>query len=291
MDPLSGNASPESPPAVIPPPWLFKTKLYFFTTPLKPANRDDPLLQGLPPGSYNPGETIHPSARAPVKGSPQWKGGMFKVVIVRYEDTPIGPYDELIAASDGFANPYEKGTSSRITNIYVDSRKSIWYGRKNWSMSLWSIFLTCVIDIRHSLDIPKHLAHFEFTQTDPKTLSVKVSLPDAKVPFFSASVTESSIPSFPIPSFILNPFMRIVQPPLTASNPPDLLVASRDEWITVTPEYRGRWRVAYIQPLEGGDKLYGDGVHYPQVQPFWIGAKFSGDIHLDAGAWFTRKEE
>jgi hypothetical protein len=142
MDALPRNASPESPPAVIPPPWVFKTKLYLFATPLNLVDREDPLLQGLLPGSYNPEETIHPSALAPVRGSPQWKGGMLKVVIVRYEDSPIGPYDELIASLDGFANPFERGTSARITNIYVDSRKSIWHGRNNWSMSLWPIVLT-----------------------------------------------------------------------------------------------------------------------------------------------------
>jgi hypothetical protein len=30
------------------------------------------------------------------------------IVIVRYEDSPVGPYDEFVAVSDGFANPYEK---------------------------------------------------------------------------------------------------------------------------------------------------------------------------------------
>lgn len=195
---------------------------------------------------------------------------MSKILIVRYEDSPIGPYDELIASSDGFANPFEKGTSARITNIYVNSQKSVWHGRKNWN-------------------IPKHLARFEFTQTNSKTLSVKVSLPDAKEPFFSASVTDSYIPSVPIPSFILNPFVRIVQPPILASNPPDILIASNDEWVNLTPEYRGRWRVAYIQPCEGGNELYGDGLHFPQIEPYWIGAKFSGNIHLDAGVKYTGK--
>ncbi len=138
MAPPPANALPESLPADIPflpPPWVFKTKVYFFTAPLKPVHRKDPVLQGLPPGSYNPEETIHPSALAPVKGSPQWKGGLSHVVIVRYEDSPIGPYDELIAFLDGFANPFEKGTSGRITNIYVTSRESVWHGRTNWSMS------------------------------------------------------------------------------------------------------------------------------------------------------------
>ena len=146
MAPPPRNPSPELPPAVIPPPWVFKTKLYLFTTPRKPVriDREDPLLQGLLPGSYNPEETIHPSALASVEGSPQWRGGMSKVIIVRYEDSPVGPYDELIASSDGFVNPFEKAASARITNIYVNSQKSIWHGRKNWSLSFWPIVLTFI---------------------------------------------------------------------------------------------------------------------------------------------------
>jgi hypothetical protein len=286
------NASLELPPAVIPAPWVFKTKLYLFAAPLKPVDGEDPVLQGLPPGSYNPEETIHPSALAPVQGSSQWRGGMSKVVIIRYEDSPIGPYDELIAASDGFVNPFEKGTTGRITNIYVNSQESIWHGRKNWSMSLWPTVLTFMsTDNRSNLDIPKHLARFEFTQINSKTVNVKVSLPDSKEPFFSASVTDSYIPSVPIPSFVLNPFLRIVQPPLLAGTPSDVMIASNDEWVSVNPVYRGRWRVAYIQPSEGGNEFHGDGLHYPQIKPFWIGAKFSGNIHLDAGVWYTGKEE
>ena len=128
-----------SPPADVSPapaPWELKTKLYLFTRLLGPdkSTREDPILQGLPPGSYNPSETVHPSALALVNDAPQWKGGLAHVILVRYEDSPVGPYDELIMGSDGWANPYEKRTSGRITNIYVSTRQSVWNGRHNWSM-------------------------------------------------------------------------------------------------------------------------------------------------------------
>jgi hypothetical protein len=125
-----------SPPAAVsaaPPPWVLRAKLYLFTRLLSPDKREDPVLQGLPPGSYGASETVHPSALALVNGASQWKGGLSHVVLVRYEDSPVGPYDELIAVSDGWANPYEKRTSARITNIYVSSRESVWNGRNNWS--------------------------------------------------------------------------------------------------------------------------------------------------------------
>jgi hypothetical protein len=133
--PSSSKTSPPAGVTHIPGPWLFRTKIYLFTKLLSPGdNQEDPILQGLPPGSYNPSETVHPSALALVNGVPQWKGGLSYFALIRYEDSPVGPYDELIAISDGWANPYEKFTSARITNIYVDSPQSLWNGRNNWSM-------------------------------------------------------------------------------------------------------------------------------------------------------------
>lgn len=54
------------------------------------------MLQGLPPGSYSPLETVHPSipsALVPINSAPQWT----YIVIVCYEDSPIGPCDEFVA--------------------------------------------------------------------------------------------------------------------------------------------------------------------------------------------------
>jgi hypothetical protein len=139
------------------------------------------------------------------------------------------------------------------------------------------------------LDIPKHLARFEFTHKDSRNFSVKVSLPDAEVPFFTASITDSIIPGVPLPSFLLNRFVRVVQPPLLASNPPDIEIASDDDWVSILPTYSGPWRAAYIRPLEGGNESYGDGLHYPRIKPFWIGAKFTGVILFPSGVKISSK--
>ena len=133
------HRSDPSPPAGVSPapaPWDLQTKLYIFTALLSPdkSTREDPILQGLPVGSYNPSETVHPSALALLNDAPQWKGGMAFVVLVRYEASPVGPYDELIMVSDGWATPYEERTSGRVTNIYVSTIESVWNGRHNWSM-------------------------------------------------------------------------------------------------------------------------------------------------------------
>jgi hypothetical protein len=139
------------------------------------------------------------------------------------------------------------------------------------------------------IDIAKHLARFEFISKDSKTFSVKVSLPDAEVPFFTATVTDSIIPAVPLPSFLLKRYSRIVQPPLLASSPPDIEIATDEDWISTLFIYRGRWGAAYIQPFEGGNDSYGDGLHFPQIKPFWIGAKFTGSLIFPDGAKISSK--
>jgi hypothetical protein len=289
-NPPSSSSKPSPPAGVspVPAPWLLKAKLYLFTKLLSPGNREDPVLQGLPPGSYSPSETVHSSALGPVNGAPQWKGGLCYVVLVRYEDSPVGPYDELIAVSDGWANPYEKRSSGRITNIYVSSLQSVWNGRNNWSMYHLSCLFFCSrprdVDVARLSDIPKHLARFEFVPTESRTSTFKAFLPDEEKPFFAASITDSYLPGVPVPAFLLNPFMRIVQPPLVGTDADE----STDDWVAITPNYRGRWRVAYIQPAEAGLEMYGDGLHYPQIKPSWIGAKFTGTIYFPIGEKFNK---
>ena len=80
--------------------------------------------------------------------------------------------------------------------------------------------------------------------------------------------------------------MRLVQPPLTGT-PTD---EYSDDWLTITPTYRGRWRVAYIEPAEAGLEMYGDGLRFPQIKP-WVGAKFTGTIYFPAGEKINRTVE
>ncbi|KAI9441520.1 hypothetical protein H4582DRAFT_1391316 [Lactarius indigo] len=257
MSPLDSPSSRASPSVtLISPPWSLKAKIYIFMTSLKPVNSEDPVLRGLPPGSYNPSEALHPSAHALVNGSPQWSGGPVVVVLARYEDSPVGPYDELALSFDGFANPHQKSTSWRITCIYVSSPQSAWNGRKNWN-------------------IPKYPAHFKFVPSGPNTSTFEVSLPDAKKPFFTASLTDSCLPAIPISPRIITPFMGLVQPPLISELPED---PTNDEWSTIAPCYDGWWKLAYIRPSEGGHASYGDGVQFPQFKSFWFGVKFTGTL-------------
>ena len=80
--------------------------------------------------------------------------------------------------------------------------------------------------------------------------------------------------------------MRLVQPPLVGTTADE----SNDDWIAITPNYSGRWRVAYIQPAEAGLEMYGDGLSFPQIKP-WVGAKFTGTIYFPEGEKINRTVE
>jgi hypothetical protein len=123
------------------------------------------------------------------------------------------------------------------------------------------------------------------------TSSFKAFLPDEDQPFFTAAITDSYLPGIPLPSILLNPFLRLVQPPLLAGLPADIQIGTSDEWLSITPVYRGRWHLAYIQPAKDGHERYGDGSSYPRIQPFRIGAKFTGSIIFTPGQRVISKTE
>jgi hypothetical protein len=288
----SSSCEPSSGVSPAPPPWSLKTKHYVFFTSVKPGNREDPVLQGLPPGSYNPLETLHPAALALVDGSPQWKGGLACVILAYHEDSPVGPYDELLVAFNGFSNPNQKGTDWRITNIFVSTRESIWNGRKNWSelCALSPVPITSLINGDRK-DTPKHLACFKVVPTGPMTSNVEVSLPDAERPFFTASLTNSRLPAIPLPFSLVKPFTGLVLPPLLPGRPEDVQIGTDDEWLSIAPHYDGWCQLVYIRPSESGLATFGDGLHFPKFQSFWLGAKFTGTITFPGGVQLRTKTE
>ncbi|KAH9006283.1 hypothetical protein EDB86DRAFT_3239549 [Lactarius hatsudake] len=258
MSPLDSPSSRAPPSGVTPtaPPWSLRVKLYIFFTSLKPVNSEDPVLQ----------EALHPSALALMNGSPQWDGGLVGVVLVRYEDSPVG-HDELVLGFHGFANPHQKSTRGCITNIYVSSLQNAWNGRKNWN-------------------IPKYLARFKFVSSGPNT-SIEVSLLDAEKPFFTA---DSCLPATPISPSIITPIMGLVQPPLL-SGLPEGLTNTNDEWLSIAPRYDGWWKLAYVRPSEVGHASYGDAIQFPQFKSFWIGVKFAGTLIFPESAQLGTKAE
>ncbi|KAH8728274.1 hypothetical protein GQ44DRAFT_675519 [Phaeosphaeriaceae sp. PMI808] len=141
-------------------------------------------------------------------------GGLGAVLIIRYSDTPVGPYDELLLVPGSFTTPQPTPRTLkipkkalRISRIYVSQRTTAYNGRLNWN-------------------IPKHLARFSFSSpptpagsSPPSSLAVRVFPPDSRdgdatPPFFAAKLTPWRwAPAIPINTAYVPINVGIVQPP------------------------------------------------------------------------------
>ncbi|KAL2867802.1 uncharacterized protein BJX67DRAFT_352280, partial [Aspergillus lucknowensis] len=204
-------------------------------------------------------------------------------MIVRYEDSEVGPYDELILIPGRAVNPHTGKAEMRISTIYVSTDASVWNGRRNWN-------------------IPKQRAVFDFQPvgTGKSGLALKVyHSPDSpaplnpKVPFFTVLLKESSLPKLPLPR--LAP-LAIVQPPLLKSRwPPGVQDAAigtddpengrKNPWLLIKPSFKGTWGLSYPGKLEDGEETlqwHGDGVGFPKVKFWSAGAALEGVIGFGA---------
>lgn len=80
-------------------------------------------------------------------------------MLVRYENSPVGPYDELLWAAAPHPSP--AGPRPQVQRIVVSSEDSVRWGRRNWG-------------------IPKGLARFEW-QEDKGGQQVRVYAPEGNL--------------------------------------------------------------------------------------------------------------
>lgn len=106
----------------------------------------------------------------PLLGAKHW-GPAGGVLLARYHDTPVGPYNELILTSG--LHRLGSHVGFHISQIFVDSKSSLLGGRLNWGA-------------------PKELAVFDW-QTQDQTIQVKVSLQGKSQPFLTASFNQSNL--------------------------------------------------------------------------------------------------
>ncbi|KAK5630611.1 hypothetical protein RRF57_006326 [Xylaria bambusicola] len=125
----------------VPAPWKLKGTVYFlsFWT-NKASSAKGKRNDGLPTIAYSPLEAASPFANPAISG--EHLGGLSQIQIIRYTDSPVGPYDELIVCPGYFE--YEKDVSkgrtkktknARITRIYVSQKYTCWNGRTSKSNS------------------------------------------------------------------------------------------------------------------------------------------------------------
>jgi hypothetical protein len=86
-------------------------------------------------------------------------GGLGMVQVIRYSESPVGPYDELIIVPGNFEHPFaheaasEKAKNLRVTRIYVSQEKTCWNGRMSEALESYHVFKVTDMDAR--LEYPK----------------------------------------------------------------------------------------------------------------------------------------
>ncbi|KAI0817690.1 hypothetical protein GGR55DRAFT_32578 [Xylaria sp. FL0064] len=217
----------DAPIVAAPAPWQLKGTVYMVSFFSKRGK--------LPDHAYSPLE--RDSAFASPTASGEHQGGVSQLQVIRYTDSPVGPYDELIVCPGFFRYDVEEGgkrerrKNARISRIHVSQKHTCWNGRTNWN-------------------IPKHLARFEWEDlgggggtrvrvyphdTTGDTLEPR----PCKVPLFQATFKPIRwAPSFPFSiSWLrylgLDP--SLVQPPLPAGKGSQDELPGTDRWCKVAP--------------------------------------------------------
>ncbi|CAP60262.1 uncharacterized protein PODANS_1_5710 [Podospora anserina S mat+] len=153
----STNTVPTGPILAAPPPWNTKATMYlipFWTSSKTAAN--------LPQKAYHPLEYQSSFSSPQASGKPL--GGLSMVQIIRYHETPVGPYDELILCPGTFEYPLpddqasstkkKTGKAMRITRIYVSQKYTCSNGRKRL-FPHYSVFSWTSLTPHHSLEPPQ----------------------------------------------------------------------------------------------------------------------------------------
>ncbi|KAF2139914.1 uncharacterized protein K452DRAFT_58059 [Aplosporella prunicola CBS 121167] len=257
-------------------PWSTKCEAYWLVTWLP--------TEALPEGLYDPLEASDPAFTSPERAG-KFKGGLGMIQVVRYSETPVGAYDELLIIPGTYVLPGKHKSGKRITRIYVSQPNTCYNGRRLWN-------------------IPKHLARFNFTSpptssngTPPRTLHVAVNPPSTHpntgTPFFSATLTPMTLlPSLPFSTALFPSWgpldATLLQPPLPCptSSPPlqlndDLsalaLLTGTSTWKSLAPQLRqsqarGMWVEMHAPGRDGSRESEEVKKWWPSaVSPFRIG--------------------
>ncbi|KAL2063180.1 hypothetical protein VTL71DRAFT_6252 [Oculimacula yallundae] len=226
-------ADPKATPVVALAPWTLKGTIYTFLYYISPSAASE--LQDKKSLLYSPLEANSSFSKGKLIG------GLASVQIIRYTESPVGPYDELILIPGKFEYEVdvedasgevkkEKKQNLRITKIFVSQETTCWNGRNNWN-------------------IPKHIAEFEFKSLPDGALRISVfpmefSSPGkiktrSKSAFFSAVYKPiSCAPYFPMSTAAANYVgldLMLVQPPVPDGKEFGGELVGTEEWCSIIP--------------------------------------------------------
>ncbi|KAI0146714.1 hypothetical protein BJ166DRAFT_69809 [Pestalotiopsis sp. NC0098] len=273
----------DAPIVPAPAPWKLKGTVYTVTFWCKAGQ--------LPDFAYSPLEAASSFADPEVSG--QHHGGTSQLQIIRYTESPVGPYDEMIIIPGFFDYRVEENGKStikknaRVTRIYVSHKYTCWNGRKNWN-------------------IPKHLARFDFQDLSDGSTKIRVYPHDtsshpseaqpSNVPFFQATVKPFRwAPAFPFSASWLGYAgidIALVQPPLPQGNGSQDELPGTDKWCKTIPAQSSRdTSLAWID-LDQRDE---SGLLHGQNENFWpnlgrwqLGVKMDNcDIDFSEGVYWS----
>lgn len=128
--------STSSPPPIepVPAPWTLKATVYTFL--LYITSSEASKLSENKSFLYAPLEANSSFA------DDKFIGGLATVQVLRYSESPVGPYDELLIVPGKFEYPFDVTTKDgrkkterkrnlKLTRIYVSQEKTCWNGRKS----------------------------------------------------------------------------------------------------------------------------------------------------------------
>ncbi|PSS29781.1 hypothetical protein PHLCEN_2v2929 [Hermanssonia centrifuga] len=259
---------------LVPVPWKCKGESFVFATYISkkasyPSN-----------ASFNPLEAGSSFADPAVTG--EFHGGLGMIMVIRYKETPVGSYDELLWIPGTFTVPPTGQRALRITRMYVSEMPTIYNGRINWS-------------------VPKTRAHFTFTPSEHGAQGVpysRISLaplshPDR--PFFSVDLSPTRFfATARIPfdgSMIPKSLVYVVHPPVPESlNWKEDGMVGSDQWLGCPFVMKGKAGLFWgTGGLEGGK--YGDEVGFPDVRPWSLGVWIpDADIYFATGDIIGKKD-
>jgi hypothetical protein len=165
-----------------------------------------------------------------------FRGGFGAVMLVHYEKADCGPYDELLYIPGLFEHNGRK--YQRITKIFVSSKESVEWGRRNWA-------------------IPKELAHFDWRQGE-REWHIDVKQPDSGASIYSVSLSPRFF-SFPVTTAILPwSVLQKQEPKYTEGSP---------FYLETRPSGKGSAKIAFIDRVEGSREIpdYHSVSHGPRI--------------------------
>ncbi|CAE7034139.1 hypothetical protein P3342_007238 [Pyrenophora teres f. teres] len=230
-----------APIELAPAPWTLKGTVYTVTF--------VPLSTRLPTKAYAPLERQYASA---VEG--KYIGILGQIQIIRYTDSPVGPYDELLIVPGFFKYNYtdasgkkEEKKNVRVSRIYVSQKYTCWNGRTNWN-------------------IPKHLARFDWVEKGNGETTVKVYPHDttgdlseskpAEKPWFQATFKPNLPIGIPFSTDLyglLGVNTTLAQPPLPSGNGSYDELPGTDHWAATVPNQVTNRATLGIVDMKQGD--------------------------------------